>query len=145
MPFDFIRSIVDVFTPKYFEEPSLLNKKSIVYKLSKCKIIETVNECGEKRYIETEKDHSEVQKEQLDYLYTRCKSLMHFVNKRGVLKTSDDDLELLYGFTTKIKRIRENFEINIDDLYDEFKFIEKRIKGKSNSFRDLSNYSLGHM
>ena len=70
---------------------------------------------------------------------------MHFVNKRGVLKTSDDDLELLYGFTTKIKRIRENFEINIDDLYDEFKFIEKRIKGKSNSFRDLSNYSLGHM
>ena len=70
---------------------------------------------------------------------------MHFVNKRGVLQTSDDDLELLYSFTTKVKRIYDNITIDIDDLYKEFKFIEKRIKRKSNSFRDLSNYSLGHM
>jgi len=145
MPFDFIRSLIDVFTPKYFEEPSLLNKKSLMHKLSKCKIIEAVNECGEKRYIEIEKDYSEVKKEQLDYLYTRCKSLMHFVNKRGVLKTCDDDLELLYGFASKVKRIYDNITVDIDDLHKEFKFIEKRIKGKSKSFRDLSNYSLGHM
>ena len=70
---------------------------------------------------------------------------MHFVNKRGVLKTSDDDLELLYGFATKVKRIYDNITIDIDDLYSEFKSIERRIKGNSKSFRDLSNYSLGHM
>lgn len=92
-----------------------------------------------------EKEYPELKKEQLDYLYTRCKSLMHFVNKRGVLKTSDDDLELLYGFATKVKRIYDNITIDIDDLYVEFKSIERRIKGKSKSFRDLSNYSLGHM
>ena len=139
MPFDFIRSLVDVFAPKHIEQSSLLTK------LSKCKIIEAVNDCGEKRFIEMEKEYPELKKEQLDYLYTRCKSLMHFVNKRGVLKTSDDDLELLYGFATKVKRIYDNITIDIDDLYSEFKSIERRIKGNSKSFRDLSNYRLGHM
>ena len=100
MPLNFIRSLIDVFTSKHDEQSSLLDK------LSKSKIIEAVNDCGEKRYIEIEKEYPEMKKEQLDYLYTRCKSLMHFVNKRGVLQTSDDDLELLYVFTTKIKRIQ---------------------------------------
>jgi len=139
MPLNFIRSLIDVFTSKDDEQSSLLDK------LSKRKIIQTVNECGEKRYIEIEKDYSEMKKEQVDYLYTRCKSLLHFVNKRGVLQTSDDDLELLYMFTTKIKHIHDNINHNVDDLYDEFKSIEKRIKGKTNSFRDLSHCNLEHM
>ena len=139
MPLNLIRSLIDVFTSKHGEQSSLLDK------LSKRKIIQTVNECGEKRYIELEKDYSEMKKEQVDYLYTRCKSLLHFVNKRGVLQTSDDDLELLYVFTTKIKRIHDNIMINVDDLYDEFKSIEKRIKGKKDSFRDLSQCNLEHM
>ena len=46
-----------------------------MHKLSKCKIIEAVNDCGEKRFIEMEKEYPELKKEQLDYLYTRCKSL----------------------------------------------------------------------
>ena len=139
MPLNLIRSLIDVFTSKHHEQSSLLDK------LSNRKIIEAVNECGEKRYIEMEKNFPEMKKEQVDYLYTRCKSLMHFVNKRGVLQTSDDDLELLYVFTAKIKRIHDNVMINMDDLYDEFKSIEKRIKGKTDSFRDLSHCNLGHM
>tara|TARA_B110000444_G_scaffold35555_1_gene31059 strand:+ start:1159 stop:1578 length:420 start_codon:yes stop_codon:yes gene_type:complete len=139
MPLNLIRSLIDVFTSKHDEQSSLLDK------LSKRKIIQTVNECGEKRYIEIEKEYPEMKKEQVDYLYTRCKSLLHFVNKRGVLQTSDDDLELLYMFTTKIKHIHDNINHNVDDLYDEFKSIEKRIKGKTNSFRDLSHCNLEHM
>ena len=139
MPLNLIRSLIDVFTSKHHEQSSLLDK------LSNRKIIEAVNECGEKRYIEMEKNFPEMKKEQVDYLYTRCKSLLHFVNKRGVLQTSDDDLELLYVFTAKIKRIHDNVMINMDDLYDEFKSIEKRIKGKTNSFRDLSRCNLEHM
>lgn len=138
MPLNLIRSLIDVFTSKHDEQSSLLDK------LSNRKIIEAVNECGEKRYIEMKKNFPEMKKEQVDYLYTRCKSLLHFVNKRGVLQTSDDDLELLYVFTAKIKRIHDNVMINMDDLYDEFKSIEKRIKGKTDSFRDLSHYNLEH-
>ena len=138
MPLNLIRSLIDVFTSKHHEQSSLLDK------LSKRKIIQAVNECGEKRYIEIKKEYPEMKKEQVDYLYTRCKSLLHFVNKRGVLQTSDDDLELLYVFTTKIKRIHDNIMINVDDLYDEFKSIEKRIKGKTDSFRDLSQCNLEH-
>ena len=139
MPINLIRSLIDIFNPKYYEQSSSLDK------LSKRKIIQTVNECGEKRSIEIEKEYSEMIKEHLDYLYTRCKSLLHFVNKRGVLQTSDDDLELLYVFTAKIKRIHDNITINVDDLYDEFKSIEKRIKRKTDSFRDLSHCNLEHM
>ena len=139
MPLNFIRSLIDVFTSKHDEQSSLLDK------LSKRKTIQTVNECGEKRYIEIEKEYPEMKKEQVDYLYTRCKSLLHFVNKSGVLQTSDDDLEILYMFTTKIKHIHDNINHNVDDLYDEFKSIEKRIKGKTNSFRDLSHCNLEHM
>ena len=69
MPLKLLRSLIDVFTSKHHEQSSLLDK------LSNRKIIQTVNECGEKRYIEIEKEYPEMKKEQLDYLYTRCKSL----------------------------------------------------------------------
>jgi hypothetical protein len=61
------QAVVGFFAPK----PPLVAKR---------KLIEAVNDCGEKRYIEVERVVD--RRENLEVLFTKCKRLMSFVKKK---------------------------------------------------------------
>tara|TARA_B110000046_G_scaffold107970_1_gene115273 strand:- start:1581 stop:1976 length:396 start_codon:yes stop_codon:yes gene_type:complete len=94
-------------------------------------IIRTVNECDEDIYIATEKE----QDRNLHILVTKCKRLLSFVECHG----------LEYKYTSIIADFGNEIEyhvqrkLNIDHLFEKFGGIEKKIKGKYDSVRNLSN------
>ena len=107
-------------------------------------VIEAVNDCGEKRYIEVPKDVA-FHKERLYVLLTKCEKLHSFVTRmesRG--KMSETKLKIFYTemFRLRLKvrdgRIYGAKAQLIDDLTDEYETLEKLMKGStSKSFRDL--------
>ena len=94
-------------------------------------IIKTKNECGEDVYIAIEKQHDS----NLGILVTKCKRLLSFVECHG----------LEYKYTSIITEFGNEIEyhvqrkLNIDHLFEKFGGIEKKIKGKYDSVRNLSN------
>jgi hypothetical protein len=127
----YIRSILNFITPK-FVSPSLteriLNKD----------IIEAINECGEKRYIEISKEIG-----CLDVLATKCERLHSFVTR---MEFSEMKLKIFYSEMFKLKlkvrdaRVYGATDILIDELYQEYETLEKIMKGNtSKSFRNLSD------
>ena len=79
MPFGFIQSIVDLITPKPIRKERSLSDRILTQD-----IIETVNDCGEKRYIqiETERNQKRERETDLNILLTKCKRLLSFVDNK---------------------------------------------------------------
>src|SRR6056300_1618652 len=130
MPFGFLHSIADFFAPK----PVSLTEKSTVGK-----IIEAVNDCGEKRYIELEVEINYQQERQrdLEILLTKCKRLLSFVERTDDLQV----FEKMAYFVVKVRQAKYRGD-DIQGLFREFEEIEKNTKRSSESFRNLSNAAM---
>ena len=136
----YIRSIVNFFTPKFISS----EQESLAERIMNNEVIETVNDCGEKRYIEVPKDVA-FHKERLYVLLTKCEKLHSFVTRmESHGKMSETKLKIFYTemFRLRLKvrdgRIYGAKAQLIDDLTDEYETLEKLMKGStSKSFRDL--------
>jgi hypothetical protein len=136
----YIRSIVNFFTPKFISS----EQESLAERIMNKEVIEAVNNCGEKRYIEVPKDVA-FHKERLYVLLTKCEKLHSFVTRmESHGKMSETKLKIFYTemFRLRLKvrdgRIYGAKAQLIDDLTDEYETLEKLMKGStSKSFRDL--------
>lgn len=127
MPFGFLHSIADFFAPK----PVSLTEKSTGGKL-----IEAVNDCGEKRYIEIEAERTYQQERQqdLEILLTKCKRLLSFVERTDDVQV----FEKMTYFVVKVRQAKYRGD-DIHDLIEEFEKIEQSVKKSSKSFKNLSH------
>lgn len=107
-------------------------------------VIEAVNDCGEKRYIEVPKDVA-FHQERLYVLLTKCEKLHSFVTRmESHGKMSETKLKIFYTEMFRLRlKVRDgriygaNAQL-IDNLTDEYETLEKLMKGStSKSFRDL--------
>jgi diacylglycerol kinase family enzyme len=74
MPFGFLQSILDFLTPKHVQR-----KKSMTELMTRTSVIETRNECNEKRYIQIDREIHVERNVDLEILITKCKRLLSFV------------------------------------------------------------------
>jgi len=136
----YIRSIVNFFTPKFISS----EQESLAERIMNKEVIEAVNDCGEKRYIEVPKDVA-FHKERLYVLLTKCEKLHSFVTRmESHGKMSETKLKIFYTEMFRLRlKVRDgriygaNAQL-IDNLTDEYETLEKLMKGStSKSFRDL--------
>jgi len=102
-------------------------------------IIEAVNECGEKRYIEmgVERNIQVERQRDLEILLTKCKRLLSFVERTDDIQV----FEKMAFFVVKVRQAKYRGD-DIKGLFKEFEEIEKNIKGSSNSFQNLSKIEM---
>ena len=130
MPFGFVQSIVDFVAPKPIrKERSLIGQD----------IIETVNDCGEKRYIqiETERNQKRERETDLNILLTKCKRLLSFVETTK----NESIFKKLVAFTEKVRQALYLGD-DIQNLFHEFEQIEDITKKSSKSFKNLSDVTM---
>ena len=130
MPFGFIQSIVDFVAPKPIRKERSLSDQDI---------IETVNDCGEKRYIqiETERNQKRERETDLNILLTKCKRLLSFVETTK----NETIFKKLVVFTEKVRQALYLGD-DIRDLFREFEQIEDITKKSSKSFKNLSDITM---
>ena len=114
------QAVVEFFAPK----PPLVAKR---------KLIEAVNDCGEKRYIEVERVVD--RRENLEVLFTKCKRLMSFVRKK---KWDEIMYSRIVNLTDKV-RLSMYKNDDILPLFEEFESVENFFKGSSKSQMNLSS------
>ena len=112
---------------------STKNKKR--EELEKHIIIEAVNECGEKRYIQVKKPIDSEQLENVRILYRKSKKLISFLSRSSA---DDETFRMVLDLHEKIKNARYTNR-DIDDLFDEFEEMKKDIKKMSISNMNLSS------
>ena len=119
MPFGFLHSIADFFAPKPVSN-----------------IIEAVNDCGEKRYIEieAERNYQQERQQDLEILLTKCKRLLSFVERTDDVQV----FEKMVYFVVKVRQAKYRGD-DIHDLIEEFEKIEQSVKKSSKSFKNLSH------
>jgi hypothetical protein len=122
-----LHSIKDFFAPR----PARSHSEH----LEKYTVIEAVNDCGEKRYLEVPKPASMERRENLEVLLTKCKRLLSFVTK----KRCDD--EISYKVIDLSDRVRRAMYMNDDitPLFDDFDIFENMVKRNSKSSMNLSS------
>lgn len=134
MPFGFLQSVVDFVTPK-----SIRNEQSLSDRLLNQNIIETVNDCGEKRYIqiEIERNQKRERETDLNILLTKCKRLLSFVETTK----NESIFKKLVAFTEKVRQALYLGD-DIQNLFHEFEQIEDVTKKSSKSFNNLSDVTM---
>ena len=130
----FLHSLTDFFTPRPVRKSTNLTEKLINYTT-----IETMNDCGEKRYIEMPRPRSRERRENLEVLLTKCKRLLSFVSKKDT--TTDASFKIIQ-LSDRI-RMSLYMDDDITPLFDEYEEFEKRYKKNSKSSMNLS--SIEHM
>ena len=128
MPFNFIRSVLDVIAPRPVQ-----CKKSMKEVMALGSIIEAHNECYEKRYIELERNLHMERRVDIDVLITKCKRLLSFMGSYGEPQT----LNTMSHFIEKLRQAKYRGD-DITHLFKEFDDIEYTIKKSSKSFDNLS-------
>ena len=103
--------------------------------LEKHIIIEAVNECGEKRYIQVKKSIDSERLENARTLYRKSKKLISFLSRSSA---DDETFRMVLDLHEKIKNARYTNE-DVDDLFDEFEEMKKDIKNMSISNMNLSS------
>ncbi len=116
MPFGFLQSVVDLIAPKPIRKERSLSDQGI---------IETVNDCGEKRYIqiEIERNQKRERETDLNILLTKCKRLLSFVETTK----NESIFKKLVAFTEKVRQALYLGD-DIRDLFHEFEQIENITK-----------------
>ena len=134
MPFGFLQSVVDFVTPK-----SIRNEQSLSDRLLNQNIIETVYDCGEKRYIqiEIERNQKRERETDLNILLTKCKRLLSFVETTK----NESIFKKLVVFTEKVRQALYLGD-DIQNLFHEFEQIEDITKKSSKSFKNLSDVTM---
>ena len=116
MPFGFIQSVVDLITPKPIRKERSLSDQDI---------IEAVNDCGEKRYIEIERNKKRERETDLNILLTKCKRLLSFVETTK----NESIFKKLMAFTEKVRQALY-LGNDIQNLFHEFeqlKILQKKV------------------
>jgi hypothetical protein len=131
--FDYLRKVVGVFT----QEP-VRPEMSLADKLLSQDLIETTNDCGEKRYIEVAKSEKGERRVTLEVLLTKCKRLLSFVSKKSYV--NDEYMDVL-EIHDKLRNAMYKDD-DITPLIEEFEHVQKFIKRSSRSFKDLSSAHL---
>jgi hypothetical protein len=128
--FSLLQSIYDLITPK-----SVQTKETLYDKMIQNDLIETVNEVGEKRYIEIPKSDYTSRRDKLEILLKKSQSMLEFCLKR---RKTDDDMS--WKLVNLIDRVRVSRYRNDDikPLFNEFENIKKRCKRGSMSNVNLA-------
>jgi len=129
MPFDFIRSVLDLVAPRPVQ-----GKKSMKELMDVGSVIEAYNECFEKLYIQLERNIQMERRMDLEVLITKCKRLLSFVETRGELQNFDRRMQ---NFVEKVRQAKYRGD-DITYLFQEFEDIENNVKKSSKSFSNLS-------
>ena len=97
-------------------------------------MIESTNDCGEKRYIDFPVNDEVVRREQLEILYKKCKELLSFLSRKH------RDCELMNGLYELMSVVNSSLHNNddIESLYEEFNMIKSNVKSGSISSLNLS-------
>ena len=134
MPFGFLQSVVDLITPKPIRKERSLSDRILTQD-----IIETVNDCGEKRYIQIENERNQKRERETDLniLLTKCKRLLSFVETTK----NESIFKKLVVFTEKVRQALYLGD-DIRDLFHEFEQIENITKKSSKSFINLSDVTM---
>jgi len=122
MPFSLLRSIANLVAP----QP--------VQRIDDTCLIETINDCGEKRYIELEREFHNERKKNLDVLLTKCKRLLSFVETTSHTETYTK----LNSFIGRVHQAVYKGD-DITPLFEEFYKIENSAKKGSKTFSNLSD------
>ena len=131
--FDYLRKVVGVFT----QEP-VRPEMSLADKLLSRELIETTNDCGERRYIEVAKSERGERRVSLEILLTKCKRLLSVVAKKSYV--NDEYMDVL-EVHDKIRNAMYKDD-DITPLIEEFEHVQKFIKRSSRAFKDLSSAHL---
>lgn len=117
MPFSFLRKITNIIAPKPVSN-----------------IIETVNDCGEKRYIDIERDVHTERKRNLDVLLMKCKRLLSFIE-------STQNIDMYNKMHSFVGRVRTALYMgdDITPLFDEYENLKNSVKKGSKTFTNLSD------
>lgn len=134
MPFGFLQSIVNLIAPRPIQQ-----QESLVERIVNCEIVETVNDCGEKRYIQIdiERNQKRERETDLNILLTKCKRLLSFVETTK----NESIFKKLVAFTEKVRQALYLGD-DIRDLFHEFEQIENTTKKSSKSFKNLSEITM---
>jgi hypothetical protein len=134
MPFGFLQSVVDLITPKPIRKERSLSDRILTQD-----IIETVNDCGEKRYIQIENERNQKRERETDLniLLTKCKRLLSFVETTK----NESIFKKLVVFTEKVRQALYLGD-DIQNLFHEFEQIEDVTKKSSKSFKNLSDVTM---
>lgn len=93
-------------------------------------LIETINEVGEKRYIEIPKSEYTSRRDNLEILLKKSQSMLDFCLK---MRKSDDDMSWKLINLIERARVSQYRNDDIKPLFDEFENIKKRCKRGSKS------------
>jgi len=128
--FSLLQSIYDLVAPRCSQ-----TKETFYDEMIQGDLIETINEVGEKRYIEIPKSEYTSRRDNLEILLKKSQSMLDFCLKR---RKSDDDMS--WKLVNLIERVRVSQYRNDDikPLFDEFEGIKKRCKRGSMSNVNLA-------
>ena len=134
MPFGFLQSVVNLIAPKPIRKERSLSDRILTQD-----IIETVNDCGEKRYIQIENERNQKRERETDLniLLTKCKRLLSFVETTK----NESIFKKLVVFTEKVRQALYLGD-DIQGLFREFEQIENITKKSSKSFNNLSDVTM---
>lgn len=134
MPFGFLQSIVNLIAPRPIQQ-----QESLVERIVNGEIVEAVNDCGEKRYIQIdiERNKKRERETDLNILLTKCKRLLSFVETTK----NESIFKKLVAFTEKVRQALYLGD-DIRDLFHEFEQIENTTKKSSKSFKNLSEITM---
>tara|TARA_B000000475_G_C15730698_1_gene338489 strand:- start:165 stop:575 length:411 start_codon:yes stop_codon:yes gene_type:complete len=134
MPFGFLQSVVNLIAPKPIRKERSLSDRILTQD-----IIETVNDCGEKRYIQIENERNQKRERETDLniLLTKCKRLLSFVETTK----NESIFKKLVVFTEKVRQALYLGD-DIQNLFHEFEQIEDVTKKSSKSFKNLSDITM---
>ena len=129
MFFGFIHSILDFLAPK-----PIRRKKSVTELMPGDYVIETRNECNERRYIQLDREIHIERSVDLEVLITKCKRLLSFMEMKG----NNENYSTMINFVDKVRQAKYRGD-DIKHLFKEFETIENKIKKSSKSFDNLSH------
>ena len=127
-----LQSLYSFFTERFVQTSETLYERTMHTEL-----IETINEVGEKRYIEIPKNNYDMRREKLENLLKKSQSLLTFGLKS---KKNDDNEDMSYELVNLIERVRMSLYRNDDitPLFAQYEEIKRYYKRGSISSFNLS-------
>jgi hypothetical protein len=125
----------------FFTERFVQTSKTLYERTMHTELIETINEVGEKRYIEIPTNNYNSRREKLQILLKKSQSLFNFCLKSKKNDDDDDDDEdMSYELVNLIERVRMSLYRNDDitPLFAQYEEIKRYYKKGSMSTVNLS-------
>ena len=124
----------------FFTERFVQTSKTLYERTMHTELIETINEVGEKRYIEIPTNNYNSRREKLQILLKKSQSLFNFCLKSKKNDDDDDDEDMSYELVNLIERVRMSLYRNDDitPLFAQYEEIKRYYKKGSMSTVNLS-------